>query len=56
MNRGKSAGQTVMHAYFHLIPRRDDDLENPRGEVGVLFLANELLGYRENQIVRSLVF
>lgn len=33
MNCGVSAGQTVMHAHIHLIPRRDGDLENPRGGV-----------------------
>jgi diadenosine tetraphosphate (Ap4A) HIT family hydrolase/5-methylcytosine-specific restriction endonuclease McrA len=32
-NDGTSAGQTVMHAHFHLIPRRDGDVENPRGGV-----------------------
>jgi len=33
MNCGESAGQTVMHAHIHLIPRRDGDVENPRGGV-----------------------
>lgn len=32
-NCGKSAGQTVMHAHLHLIPRRDGDSEDPRGGV-----------------------
>ncbi len=26
-------GQTVMHAHIHLIPRRDGDVEDPRGGV-----------------------
>jgi diadenosine tetraphosphate (Ap4A) HIT family hydrolase len=32
-NCGESAGQTVMHAHIHLIPRRQGDMENPRGGV-----------------------
>jgi diadenosine tetraphosphate (Ap4A) HIT family hydrolase len=33
MNCGEDAGQTVMHAHIHLIPRRKGDVENPRGGV-----------------------
>jgi diadenosine tetraphosphate (Ap4A) HIT family hydrolase len=33
MNVGESAGQTVMHAHIHLIPRRDGDTPTPRGGV-----------------------
>lgn len=32
-NCGVSAGQTVMHAHLHLIPRRDGDIDDPRGGV-----------------------
>lgn len=32
-NGGESAGQTVMHAHCHFIPRRDGDMENPAGGV-----------------------
>ena len=33
INIGKSSGQTIMHAHIHLIPRRDGDIDNPRGGV-----------------------
>ena len=33
MNNGASAGQTIFHCHIHLIPRRDGDMENPRGGV-----------------------
>jgi diadenosine tetraphosphate (Ap4A) HIT family hydrolase len=33
MNCGESAGQTIMHAHIHLIPRRDGDVQNPRGGI-----------------------
>jgi diadenosine tetraphosphate (Ap4A) HIT family hydrolase len=32
-NCGSVAGQTVMHAHIHLIPRRDGDLADPRGGI-----------------------
>ena len=32
-NCGAPAGQTVIHAHFHLIPRRVGDLEDPRGGI-----------------------
>ena len=32
-NLGKVAGQSVMHCHIHLIPRREDDVENPQGGV-----------------------
>ena len=32
-NSGKSAGQTIMHAHIHLIPRRNGDINKPRGGV-----------------------
>ncbi len=33
VNVGASAGQTVFHCHFHLIPRREGDTPNPRGGV-----------------------
>ncbi len=33
LNNGESAGQTIFHVHYHLIPRRDGDTGNPRGGV-----------------------
>jgi diadenosine tetraphosphate (Ap4A) HIT family hydrolase len=33
VNDGKAAGQTVMHAHVHIIPRRKGDSPDPRGGV-----------------------
>ena len=33
INAGESAGQTIFHCHVHLIPRRDGDVEKPRGGV-----------------------
>lgn len=33
INVGEKAGQTVNHVHIHLIPRYNDDVENPRGGV-----------------------
>jgi len=33
MNCGQSAGQLVLHAHIHLIPRRNGDMADPRGGV-----------------------
>jgi ATP adenylyltransferase len=43
MNCGEVAGQTVMHAHIHLIPRREGDVEDPRG--GVRGCVPERMGY-----------
>ena len=32
-NINKTAGQSIMHCHIHLIPRREDDVENPQGGV-----------------------
>jgi ATP adenylyltransferase len=33
LNSGEAAGQTVFHAHWHLIPRREGDCTEPRGGV-----------------------
>ena len=33
MNVGEVAGQTLFHSHIHLIPRRQGDVEDPRGGV-----------------------
>lgn len=33
MNCGASAGQTIFHCHIHLIPRREGDVENPKGGI-----------------------
>ena len=33
INTGREAGQTIMHAHIHLIPRRLDDVPEPRGGI-----------------------
>ena len=33
VNAGASSGQTVFHCHVHLIPRRDGDVDEPRGGV-----------------------
>ena len=33
ININESAGQTVMHAHIHLIPRYRGDVQNPRGGI-----------------------
>ena len=33
INDGQSAGQTIFHCHIHLIPRRDGDVDKPKGGV-----------------------
>lgn len=33
INDGVAAGQTVLHAHVHVIPRRTDDVPDPRGGI-----------------------
>jgi len=32
-NIGKISGQSIFHCHFHLIPRREGDVENPQGGI-----------------------
>ena len=32
-NIGKASGQSIFHCHFHLIPRREGDVQNPQGGV-----------------------
>ena len=32
-NVGKTSGQSILHCHFHLIPRREGDVENPQGGI-----------------------
>jgi len=41
INSGASAGQTIFHCHVHLIPRRNGDVENPRGGVRGVIAAKQ---------------
>ena len=43
LNDGRAAGQTVMHAHVHVIPRRRGDVPDPRG--GVRWVVPEKAAY-----------
>ena len=43
VNDGLAAGQTVMHAHVHIIPRRKGDVPDPRG--GVRWIISEKANY-----------
>ena len=45
VNQGKSAGQSIGHVHWHLIPRRDGDREEPFG--GVRWIFPEKADYRK---------
>jgi ATP adenylyltransferase len=37
VNNGEAAGQTVFHSHIHLIPRREGDVDDPRGGIRNIF-------------------
>ena len=41
MNIGKDAGQTVFHFHIHIIPRRKDDVQYPRGGIRRVILGKQ---------------
>ena len=47
LNDGKAAGQTVMHAHVHVIPRRIGDVPDPRG--GVRWILPDRAAYWEDR-------
>jgi diadenosine tetraphosphate (Ap4A) HIT family hydrolase len=47
LNVGLSAGQTVMYPHVHLIPRRNGDMEDPRG--GVRHVIPEKGNYKKGE-------
>ena len=51
VNVGQAAGQTVMHAHIHLIPRYQGDVPDPRG--GVRFVIPEKANYWERPFVAT---
>jgi diadenosine tetraphosphate (Ap4A) HIT family hydrolase len=43
VNDGTAAGQTIMHAHVHVIPRRNGDVPDPRG--GIRWIMGERARY-----------
>lgn len=47
VNDGPAAGQTIMHAHVHVIPRRNGDVADPRG--GIRWVVPRNAPYWERQ-------
>ena len=47
INEGEAAGQTVLHAHVHVIPRYAGDVEDPRG--GIRWVVPEKAKYWEDE-------
>jgi diadenosine tetraphosphate (Ap4A) HIT family hydrolase len=47
LNDGEAAGQTIMHAHVHVIPRRRGDTPDPRG--GVRWVLPDRAAYWEDR-------
>lgn len=43
VNCGENAGQTISHVHIHLIPRREGDVDDPRG--GIRWIIPEKANY-----------
>jgi diadenosine tetraphosphate (Ap4A) HIT family hydrolase len=43
-NDGKAAGRTIDHLHWHIIPRYEKDMSDPRG--GVRFVIPEMGNYK----------
>lgn len=41
LNDGPEAGQTIPHFHYHVIPRRQGDMENPRGGIRRMFAEDD---------------
>ena len=40
-NIGRVSGQSILHCHFHLIPRREGDVDNPQGGVRSVIPKNQ---------------
>ncbi|WP_449241061.1 HIT family protein [Desulfoscipio gibsoniae] len=45
VNVGRSAGQTIFHLHYHIIPRYEGDVEDPRG--GIRRIKKSIVPYLE---------
>jgi len=48
-NNGEDSGQTIFHCHVHLIPKRKNDTENPRGVLDVLSQLNKIINFPNPQ-------
>ena len=46
INDGRAAGQTIMHAHIHLIPRRSGDVRRPEGGIRGVIPGKAMYGER----------